>query len=73
MEKGPHGSAKKEETMNMQELKAIAKERGLKAGALKKVELVRSLQSAEGNEACYGSGRSGECGQPVCLWKEDCN
>jgi len=73
MEKGPYGPAERSRIMNMQELKGIAKERGVKAGTLKKMELVRAMQAAEGNESCFGSGRSGECGQMGCLWKEDCN
>ncbi len=59
--------------MNMQEIKAIAKERGLKSGSLKKIELVRVLQVSEGNEPCFGMGKSGVCGQTECLWKADCN
>jgi hypothetical protein len=59
--------------MNMQEIKSIAKERGVAPGSMKKVELVRTIQSAEGNEACFGTGISSQCGQMSCLWKEDCN
>lgn len=58
--------------MNMQEIKAIAKERGVKSNNLKKVELVQALQSSEGNEPCYGSGEFADCGQMECLWKADC-
>lgn len=59
--------------MNMQEIKNIAKELGVKLGTMKKVELVQAIQTAEGNEACFNSGRSGNCGQTACTWKEDCN
>ncbi len=59
--------------MNMQEIKSIAKKLGVKSGVMKKAELVKAIQSAEGNEACFDTGRSGECGQMACLWKEDCN
>ena len=59
--------------MNMQELRAIAKERGVKSSNLKKVELVQALQAAEGNEQCFGVGKASECGQEECLWKADCN
>lgn len=58
--------------MNMQEIKSIARERGVKPGTLKKSELIRSMQKAEGNEACYGTGRAAVCGQDNCLWKDDC-
>jgi len=59
--------------MNMQEIKSIARERGVKSGTLKKVELVQSIQRSEGNEACYCTGRAAVCGQVNCLWKDDCN
>lgn len=58
--------------MNMQEIKSIARERGVKPGTLKKAELIRSMQKAEGNEACYCTGRAAVCGQDNCLWKDDC-
>jgi len=59
--------------MNMQEIRSIAKERGVKAGNMKKMELVQAIQRAEGNEPCFGTGRSATCGQDRCLWKDDCN
>ena len=58
--------------MNMQQLRDIAKERGVKPTNLKKVELIQAIQTAEGNEACYGTGRFDSCGQLACLWKDDC-
>lgn len=58
--------------MNMQEVKEIARQRGVKAGTMKKAELVRAIQSDEGNEACYGTGRAASCGQERCLWRDDC-
>lgn len=59
--------------MNLQEIKAIAKEHGVKSANLKKVELVQAIQAAEGNEQCFGIGKAAECGQKECLWKADCN
>lgn len=59
--------------MNMQEIRSIARELGVKAGTMKKMELVQAIQQAEGNEACFGTGRSAACGQTTCLWKDDCN
>jgi len=58
--------------MNMQQIKEIAKEHGVKPGSLKKMELIQAVQSAEGNEACFGTGMAEQCGQDDCLWKEDC-
>jgi hypothetical protein len=59
--------------MNMPQIRAIAKERGVKSNKLLKVELVQAIQSAEGNEQCYGTGKAARCGQTTCLWKDDCN
>lgn len=58
--------------MNMQQLRGIAKDLGVKCSNLKKVELVQAIQVAEGNEPCYGTGRVNACGQSACLWKDDC-
>jgi hypothetical protein len=58
--------------MNMDEIKAIAKERGISSSKLKKSDLVNRLQLAEGNEACYNTGRSAVCAQESCLWRDDC-
>jgi hypothetical protein len=33
---------------------------------------VRSIQQAEGNQQCFDTKISGECGQHACLWREDC-
>jgi len=59
--------------MNMQEIRIIAKERGVKGSNLKKFELIHTLQLTEGNEQCFGTGRAAVCGQEECLWKADCN
>ncbi|TWJ32660.1 SAP domain-containing protein [Geobacter argillaceus] len=58
--------------MKMQDVKEIAKSRGIKAGKLNKGELVRSIQADEGNEACYETGQAAVCGQESCIWRDDC-
>jgi hypothetical protein len=58
--------------MNLKEIKEIAKNRGISAGKMKKDELIRSLQKAEGNFDCFGTAVSGECSQMDCIWREDC-
>ncbi len=58
--------------MNIQKIKAIAKEKGIKAGNLKKEDLIRAVQRSEGNFDCYGSATSGFCNQTNCMWREDC-
>jgi hypothetical protein len=58
--------------MKLEEIKEIAKQHGIKVGKLKKAELVRAIQVAEKNDACFETGRAAECGQPECLWRDDC-
>lgn len=58
--------------MKHQEIKAIAKSKDVKLGSMKKPELIRAIQQAEGNFDCYGSVTSGYCDQINCLWHKDC-
>ena len=59
--------------MKLEEIKEIAKQHDIKVGKLKKAELVRGIQSAEGNAACFESAQASVCGQEECLWRADCN
>jgi Rho termination factor, N-terminal domain len=59
--------------MKLEEIKEIAKQHGIKAGKMKKAELVRAIQEAEGNPQCFTTGASSACGQVDCLWREDCD
>ena len=59
--------------MTVKEIQGIAKEMGLKAGKIKKAELVRMVQNAEGNNTCFQTGAASSCGQENCLWLSDCN
>ena len=56
----------------MQEIRNIAKEVGVKASRLNKVDLVRQIQLAEGNNECFASANSENCDQTGCLWRDDC-
>ena len=58
--------------MQMQEIRTIAKEHGLKTSKQTKVGLVRSIQVAEGNFACFATAIDGDCDQMGCMWREDC-
>ena len=58
--------------MNMQEIRGIAKSRGVKSGKLTKVSLVRTIQLAEGNFDCFATAVDASCDQQGCLWREDC-
>ncbi len=58
--------------MKLEEIKEIAKQHGIKVGRMKKAEVIKAIQMAEGNEACYNSGQASGCGQDQCLWRDDC-
>ena len=58
--------------MKMQEIVAIARQRAVRTGKMKKAELIRTLQRTESNNDCFATGMSGECGQTSCLWRGDC-
>ena len=59
--------------MKLEEIRTIAKQHGIKTGKMKKAELVRAIQQAEGNTQCFETGIAAECGQDDCLWREDCD
>ena len=58
--------------MKLQKIRAMAKAKSIKIEDLKKPELIRAIQRAEGNFDCFGSAASGFCDQANCLWREDC-
>ena len=58
--------------MHMQEIRSIAKEYGIKTAKQTKVDLVRTIQQAEGNFSCFATATDGICDQTGCLWREDC-
>ncbi len=58
--------------MKLQEIKTIARAKGIKTVNIKKPDLIREIQKAEDNFDCYGSATSGFCEQSNCLWRKDC-
>lgn len=58
--------------MNMNDIKAIAAKFDIKAGRMKKVDLIRAIQEAEGNLQCFGTDRILNCPEMGCCWREDC-
>ena len=57
--------------MNLNELKKMAKGLGVKPSNLKKPDLIRTIQVAEGNIDCFGKAE-GDCDQKDCLFIADC-
>jgi len=58
--------------MKIEEVRSIAKSQGIHPGKLSKTELVRTIQTEEGNFNCFATAYSGECDQLGCSWREDC-
>jgi hypothetical protein len=58
--------------MKISEVKAKAKAVGIEAGKMKKAELIRAIQRAEGYNACYGSEQAKDCPQIACCFIVDC-
>jgi hypothetical protein len=58
--------------MNMQEIRAIAREWQISPGRYRKVELVRRIQRSEGNFDCFATASQQVCDQAECLWQKDC-
>ncbi|UCG12238.1 MAG: Rho termination factor N-terminal domain-containing protein [Deltaproteobacteria bacterium] len=57
--------------MTVKELQRLAKRYGIKPGGLKKTELIKAIQRAEGNFDCFGTA-NGYCDQLNCLFRKDC-
>ena len=60
-----------ERAMTMGEIKDKAKNLGITPGVMKKTELIRAIQGAEGNNACYGT-TNGTCQWTDCCFRADC-
>lgn len=57
--------------VSMTELKKKAKSMGITNQKLEKDDLVRAIQTTEGNYPCFKSADS-FCDQAACMWREDC-
>lgn len=53
------------------EIRRRARQAGINSWGMKKVDLIRALQRAEGNFDCFGRSR-GYCDQVDCAWREHC-
>jgi hypothetical protein len=57
--------------MKTEEIKALAKNLNIKIGKKKKGELIREIQTAEGNWPCFETA-NGYCDQLTCAWRKEC-
>ncbi|MGA8862225.1 MAG: SAP domain-containing protein [Gallionella sp.] len=58
--------------MKMEEIRNIAKAHHIKSARLSKRDLIRSIQTEEGNFDFFATAYNGVCDQLNCLWREDC-
>ncbi len=58
--------------MKLDGVKKIAEQHGIKPGKLRKADLIRAIQQAEGNQPCYDTGQALNCAQGACSWRDDC-
>lgn len=57
--------------MTIKDIQKKATAMGIKPGKMKKTELIRSIQTNEGNQACFQTKSSG-CEENNCCWRQDC-
>ena len=57
--------------MKMMEVKERARCLGIKAGKMKKHELIHAIQESEGNQPCFGKS-NGQCSYKNCCFIDDC-
>ncbi|MHB8422824.1 MAG: hypothetical protein ACYC9S_10870 [Leptospirales bacterium] len=58
--------------MRVEEIRQIARAKGVLPSHLKKSDLIRCIQRQEGNFECFGTAVDGVCSQWDCLWRADC-
>ena len=57
--------------MDMTQIKEKAKQLGIQVGKMKKVDLIRAIQSKEGNFPCFETAKD-YCNQLTCAWRKAC-
>lgn len=57
--------------MKMADVRQKAEGLGIAAGRMKKTDLIRRIQQAEGYSPCYGTS-NGTCAQMECCFRDDC-
>jgi hypothetical protein len=57
--------------MNMTEIKTTAKGLGVQVGKMRKGDLIRAIQTKEGNFPCFETAKE-YCSQMACCWRDAC-
>jgi hypothetical protein len=59
--------------MNITEVRERSRMMGITGTAkLRKGEIIRTIQKAEGNQDCFGAPWRFDCRQSDCCWRQDC-
>jgi hypothetical protein len=63
--------------MKIVEIRQIAQQKGVISGKMKKADLIRAIQSQEGNNICFESATNpltgvNPCDLSACCWRSDC-
>ena len=59
--------------MILQEIRQLAKEKDVRiVSGMKKADLIRAVQGAEGNYECFSTATDGFCDREDCIWRADC-
>jgi hypothetical protein len=53
--------------MKLEDVRAIARSRSIKPNHLSKAELIKAIQTEEGNFDCFATAYNGVCDQESCL------
>jgi len=57
--------------MKLAQVKEMAKGMGISLKKMNKAEIIRTIQTQEGNFPCFKTSME-HCSQENCLWRDDC-
>jgi len=64
--------ARAAQVKRLREVRTIARRMGIDTRNATMIELIKAIQRAEENTACFRSSRALTCPEKNCLWREDC-
>jgi len=58
--------------MKINDVRKMAKKMGINTYGVKKKDIIRAVQRAENNIACFATERVESCNEEKCSWRDDC-
>ncbi len=58
--------------MKINDVRKMAKRRRINTYAMKKEDIIRTVQKLENNIECFATERVEYCNEDKCLWRGDC-